>query len=271
MVKEILRPRTVAEAVRMRSRPDSAYLGGGTWLNSMHAVASASLISLENLGLGSIQKEDSRCVVGATVTFQQAIDSVDAPRAVRDALALTASRTLRNMSTIGGELALRLPQSVLLPVLLALDAGVRLATRRKPIGFEEFLRDHWEDLVLEVLLQDAFRPCGVARLSRTSHSPRSLVVAVSRRSTVAGDGSGPVLRGLRLVAGDCQGQPVRLREVEDALEGEPLPPRDGLEEMIRAAFSPRPDMHASAEYKKYMAGVLAAELLRVSVEGETSG
>ncbi|STL07205.1 putative FAD binding molybdopterin dehydrogenase [Escherichia coli] len=44
------------------------------------------------------------------------------PAALREALGFVYSRHVRNQSTIGGEIAARQEESVLLPVLLALDA-----------------------------------------------------------------------------------------------------------------------------------------------------
>ena len=71
----------------------------------------------------------------------------------------------------------------------------------------------------------------------------------------------PVVSGLRIVASDCRGQVLRLAGIERALEGAPLFAKDRIELMVRGAFSPVTDMHASAGYKAYMAGVLVADIL----------
>jgi putative selenate reductase FAD-binding subunit len=253
MVMEILRPRTVREAVRARTKPGAAYLGGGTWLNSPRSDAPAILISLEKLGLGSIAVVGDRLTIGATVTFQQILDTEGVPEAIRKAASLTASRTLRNMVTVGGELGLRPEDSALIPVLLALGAEVSLAEKKKPIPFESFNRERAQSLILAVAVKGFSRPCAVKSLSRTSHSRRSLVIAVSARSLE------PDLREVRVVASDCSGQLLRLGSVEERLEGKALPEKARIEEAVARAFSPMPDIHASAEYKRYMAGVLVAD------------
>ncbi len=256
MGMEILRPTSIREALRAGNQPGAAYLGGGTWLGSGKAVRPLALISLERLGLGFIRCAQSQCTIGATVSFQQVLDGPPRiPPALRDAVSRTASRTLRNMATIGGELGLLSHSSTLLPVLIALHARVRLAGR-KAIEVERYCSERPAGLILDVSIPDTALPCGVRTLSRTSHSMMSLVVAVS-----AGAAS-PAARGLRVVVSDCRGQLLRLSGIENALEGAALPSRDRLEAMVRGAFSPAADMHASAAYKSSLAGVFAADLLR---------
>jgi CO/xanthine dehydrogenase FAD-binding subunit len=78
----------------------------------------------------------------------------------------------------------------------------------------------------------------------------------------------PVLTGVRVVVSDCQGQHVRLRDAERALEGSPLPAKSVIEEWVSAAFAPAPDIHASSAYKRYLAGVLAADALFAIASGK---
>ena len=255
MVTEIIRPETIREALRAKARPGSAFLGGGTWLNSSPAAAPQVLISLEKLGLGSIETVGGACRIGAGATFQQALDAPGVPDAVRKAVSLTASRTLRNMATIGGELGLCPPQSVLIPVLIALDAEVALADRRKPLAIGDWFRDRPEGLILGISVNEPSRLCAVESVSRTSHSRKCLVVAVSAAAAE------PALSRVRVAASDCRGKLLRLRDVEERLEGNPLPPKQTIEGLVRQHFSPAGDIHTSAEYKRYMAGVLAADLL----------
>ena len=177
MIQEILRPRTVSEAVRLKKAPRSAYLGGGTWLNARESDELTTLISLEELGLDRIETALDRCAIGAAACLQEIVDADAAPRAVRAAASLTSSRTVRNMQTIGGELAVNMEDSALIPVLIALNAEVNLAGKKKPVSIEQFCKERPPDLILSVSVPQL--PCAVRAVSRTSHSPRSLVVAVS--------------------------------------------------------------------------------------------
>jgi len=261
MVREILRPATVREALRMGRRPGAAWLGGGTWLNAPGAGRAEVLVSLERLGLGKVERAGTVCRLGASATLQQIVDSRDAPPAVRRAAALTAARTVRNMATLGGELGLRPPGSVLIPVLLALDAQVLLAGRLSALGLEEHCRGREGGLVLGVRIDHPL-PCAVEALSITSRSRRTLVVAVGLR--VGPDGA---LRGVRIAAGDGCGLMLRLRSAEEAMEGRPPMPDEEIGNLVRDAFWPNPDMHASGAYKRHMAGVLAADLVHALAGG----
>ena len=256
MVIKIKRPKTVREALRQKSAPGTAYLGGGTRLNAAPAGGPTVLISLENLGLRTITTERDRCTIGAAATFQQIVETDGVPPAIRAAASLTASRTLRNMKTLGGELGACPDDSSIIPALLALGAEVDCAGRNQLVPIDDFCSERPSGLILSVSIEGSRRPCAVQAISRTSHSGKSLVVAV----TVAA--FAPTVRRIRIVVSDCRGQRVRLREVENELEGAPLPDRRRTEELVGQAFQPRPDIHASAEYKRYMAGVLIADTLQ---------
>ncbi|HTO20944.1 MAG TPA: FAD binding domain-containing protein [Spirochaetia bacterium] len=224
MITDIARPATVTEAVKAGSAPGAAYLGGGTWLNSGRARGVTTLVSLERLGLAAIHADSNRCTVGAAATFQAIVDNPAVPAGLRQAVLLTASRTLRNMVTLGGELGLRPRDSAVIPLLLAVQAEVTLAGRRKPVPVQAIVDEDKAGLILSISVP--LRPASAVRaLSRTSHAPRFLVIARCAD---------------RLVASDCQGRAVVLRDP--------------------AAFQPRADIYASAEYKRYMVGVLAEEL-----------
>jgi putative selenate reductase FAD-binding subunit len=276
MIQEILHPRTVPEAVRLKSSPRTAYLGGGTWLNTVESDELTRLISLDELGLGTIETVHGRCVIGATASLQQIVDAPAVPQAVRAAASLTSSRPVRNMQTIGWELgrcaadsastyaadsaSTYAADSAIVPVLIALNAEVTLAGKKKPVPIEQFCNERGADLILSVSVP--LLPCAVRAISRTSHSPRSLVVAVSVRD------DRPVLTDVRVVVSDCRGQRVRLQDVERALEGSALPAKSLIEEWVGKAIAPSPDIHASSAYKRYLAGVLVADALHAIASGK---
>ncbi|MGO9309348.1 MAG: FAD binding domain-containing protein [Spirochaetia bacterium] len=263
MITDIVRPKSVAEAVRARNTPGAAYLGGGTWLSSGKAPHVTTLVSLEHLGLNAITVESAgsrgasksgRCVIGASVTFQSIVDSPLVPPVLRAAARLTASRTMRNMVTVGGELGLAPNDSAVIPVLIVLGAELSVAGRKKPVPIETFLDEGRTGLILGVSVSRQ-AAAAVQAVSRASHSPRLLVAAVSARAAA------PALQQPRLVLSDCRGLRVRLAATERKLEGSPLPPRQDIESLARAEFSPGADPFASEAYKVYMAGVMIADLL----------
>jgi probable selenate reductase FAD-binding subunit len=255
MMTEILRPETVEEAVRFKSRPGAAYLGGGTWLNSGAAQETTALISLEKLGLDAVHGTAESCVMGAALTLQGIVENAALPSAILEAAALTASRTLRNMVTLGGELGFCAEDSALIPVLMALDARITLAGRATPIALEGFCTERPDGLILSVTSRGSGAACAMRAVSRTSHSRKSLVVAVSAEAFA------PVLLKARIIASDCCGRRSRLTDVEQTLESAPLPSKPRIEELVAISFSPQTDMHASSEYKRYSAGTIVADLL----------
>jgi probable selenate reductase FAD-binding subunit len=274
MVSDILRPKTISEAARLAQRPDTAILGGGMWLNSGIAAAEAAqaagaglaLVSLEHLGLDFVEWRSGALHIGAAATFQQVMDAPGVPGALRQAVAAAASRTLRSMVTVGGELGVCPADSVLIPVLAALDARVRLAGGRS-LDVEQYRSARAAGpvgLIVEVSAPDADGPCAVASLARTSHGRRSLVVAVAAVRLR------PRAASVRIVASDCRGQVLRLGDAEETLEGSELPPKDRIEKLVRAAFWPTSDIHASTECKRYLAGVYAADLLHALASGQAS-
>jgi putative selenate reductase FAD-binding subunit len=270
MIEEVVRPGTVREAVHAGSRPGAAFLGGGTWLNSGRAPGVTILVSLERLGLDRIDAADGRCRIGASATLQSIVDAAAVPAGLRTAASLTASRTLRNMRTLGGELGLRPVDSAVIPVLIAMDARVLTAAVRRPISVVELLSSGPGPLVLSVEVPTP-RRCEVRALSRTSHASRSLVLAASA-ARAGGDGQPEA----RVVVTDCLGMRVRLPALEEllveVLRGlAPLPSRERIEAAARDGFTPAGDPRASAAYKGYLAGVFAADALRALADGEAAG
>ena len=260
MIVEVLRPRSVEEAISAGRRPGAAYLGGGTWLGSPAAQGVTTLISLEHLGLSSIEVSPTRVTIEARVTFQQILDMPELPPAILQAVSLTASRTLRNMVTIGGEIGLLPPDSALICALLALDARITLAEASEPIPIERYLHEPPRGLVLFVTLDGPSQPGAVRAVSRTSHGPRSIIVAAAARSLR------PEVLDPRIVVGDGNRAAARLIETEGRLRGAPLPPKVRIEEWVSRELHPVADAHASVEYKRYIAGVLVADTLHELAE-----
>ncbi len=250
-----LKPETAEQAVRLGRKPGSVFLGGGARLGG-RGGPDQTLISLEKLGLSFIRPEDSGLSLGATADFQSILDDDRVPPCLRSAAGLTASRTLRNMMTVGGEIALHPACSPVVAVLFCLGARIRLAGKRGLAGMDDLPKGAAGDLILSVLVpaDGLGRPCGVRVLRRTSHAPSSLVAAASARDAAS-------LSGLRIVIGDSAGGMGRLAEAERALEGMALPAKKDIEEAVSGRFSPAADVHASAEYKRYMAGVMIADIL----------
>ena len=258
MIEDIVLAETVEQALLEGQKPGSVFIGGGTWLLSRAGAEiadNARLVALDPLGLEYVLTQNDGCRIGAKTTLQDVVDHPGIPGVVRQAAMQTASRTIRNMATIGGELGLQAFDSALLPALYVLDAevyGFSGDGAEICLHIEDFYADKEILLIREVHIPDVRRPAGIRCLSRTSHSRRSLVVSISALVT------SPAMEGVKILVGDCVRAPMRLTKLEGVLDNRPLPAK---------ALSLMPDIHASADYKRYMAGVFAADILTDLAEG----
>ena len=134
MSRELCAAASASEAVIMRDA-SSAYLAGGTELLRSGTERSADrLIMLKNIPeLKGVSGETPEAVrIGSMTTFQEALGSDLVPAYLKEALRYMASRTKRNMATIGGNVALMRDDSYLAATLIAAHAKLELLRRVKP-------------------------------------------------------------------------------------------------------------------------------------------
>ena len=134
MSRELCAAASASEAVIMRD-DSSAYLAGGTELLRSGTERSADrLIMLKNIPeLKGVSGETPEAVrIGSMTTFQEALGSDLVPAYLKEALRYMASRTKRDMATIGGNVALMRDDSYLAATLIAAHAKLELLRRVKP-------------------------------------------------------------------------------------------------------------------------------------------
>jgi xanthine dehydrogenase small subunit len=183
-----------------------------------------------------------------------------APQAVRDLLPLFASPLIRNRATLGGNLGTASPIGDSPPVLLALDAAVRIAggDGERVVPLAEFFKGYRQtalgrgELIVSVRVPKPY----------PTHS-RFYKVAKRRLddiSTVAAAfalelGEGGRVARVRLAYGGVAATPVRLFAVEEALTGQPWNASSlrRAQRMIAEALKPIGDHRGSAEYRLCMA------------------
>ena len=134
MSRELCAAASASEAVIMRDAL-SAYLAGGTELLRSGTERSADrLIMLKNIPeLKGVSGETPEAVrIGSMTTFQEALGSDLVPAYLKEALRYMASRTKRDMATIGGNVALMRDDSYLAATLIAAHAKLELLHWAKP-------------------------------------------------------------------------------------------------------------------------------------------
>jgi xanthine dehydrogenase small subunit len=145
-----LAPRSLAELVELRARhPDARLVAGATDLGleaSRARKPPAKLIHLAHVPELNVLGEDKeRVTIGAAVTYARAMPLLirNYP-ALRTYLARLGSRQIRTMGTIGGNIGTASPIGDMPPVLLALEARLKLASARgsREIAIDDFFLDY---------------------------------------------------------------------------------------------------------------------------------
>ncbi len=265
-IEHFHRPATVQDAldVKREHGDAAAFLSGGSLLNSLDRPTSpAHLISLAGLSLGAIERHGGQLRLGASVTLQELIDAEDVPPAIRAGCLAIGNRSVRNVATLGGYLGGANSTRDLLPILVALEARVELADASvEDVAILDYLGDPGALVTAMRFPLGSFeRSWALARQGRSGSAPPAITAA----ATVVRDGT--LVRSPILALGGVADTVVRLPDVEAALDGRPLPAPDPLEALISRDLQPTGDILGSGDYKRHLAGVLGARVLRDALFG----
>lgn len=261
-----VQPRTLEEAVRhLEEDPGLVPAAGCTDLmirgvEALHQMDRViDLLTIPELR--GIREVEGGLEIGATTPFSEIRRSA-AVRASFPALADAAGQIggwqIQNRATLGGNLANASPAGDSLPVLLALDTTVVLASARglREVPYDGFHSGYRKtaiqpgEIVARIRLPlppagtvQAFRKVG----TREAQAISKVVVAMAGRVE---DGR---IADLRLAAGSVAPTPIRLRAAEDAVRGQaPGPDAAALAGREAAgAVTPIDDVRSTAEYRKF--------------------
>lgn len=247
MIEQFFRPDSEEQALELKSQyqEKAVWFAGGSKINSTpNGINKPIAISLENLDLEWADWDNKTLRIGAMTRLEVLREMDSIPPALKDALGFVYSRHLRNQATIGGEIAAHQEESVLLPVLLALDT-VLLFADGITLSLEEYLAAPSERLLTEIIIIDPFRACTTRRVCNSQSGLTVLTAAVAVTET--GE--------WRIALDGVAEKAFRLRDVEAR-----KPEEQALEKAVGAAIFPRADIRGSVEYKRYIAGVVVADL-----------
>lgn len=274
---ELVDPTSIeAASAALEQGPDRRAIAGGTALLVLIKQGIYLPTALVNLravaGMADITFDDQRGLrIGALATIGEIErDSLVRERypVLTEACHRVANVRIRNLATIGGNLAHADPQSDPPSALLALDARVEL---RGPGGGRElaladFLRGPYEtalgaaELVTAILVP----PMGpgwssryVRFTTRSSEDRPSVGLAALIRMQ---DGR---CLDARLVVGAATPMPVRVTAAEAHLGGRHLDQALSTEvaAILERSIEPMDDLRGSGGYKRRVAGVLAERVL----------
>ncbi|HEY5952567.1 MAG TPA: FAD binding domain-containing protein [Kofleriaceae bacterium] len=268
---EYVRPRAIAEAVELRAKhPDWMLLAGGTDLmvNANHRAAPAGILDLWRLPeLGGITADRDRVTIGAGTTWYEvenhpAIIERWAPLAA--AAREIGALQIQARGTLGGNVGTSSPVGDSLPVLLALDAELELASVRgsRRVPYREFCTGYRKTLLApDELIVSATLPAPSARTKLTWRKVGTRrAQSISKvMGAAAIEIDGGVVRSARVALGAVADRPIRIAAVEAAVQG--LPPAqaaDAARAAMRSAIKPIDDVRSTASYRLDVAENLVA-------------
>ena len=273
----LLRPRTVDEALALlRSHGDEAkILAGGQSLvplMNFRLAQPRNLIDVNGVeGLDQIGLNDKTLTVGAMVRQRDVERSaVIAERLpiLREAIEQVAHPAIRNRGTVGGSLVHADPSAELPLLAVALDATyhLRSAGASRRVAAKDFYQGYLltdiapDELLVAVDFHLPPRNCGWCCAEIARRHGDFAIVAVAVLLDCGGDRT---INFARVALGGVGPAPQRASAVEQALLGG----RPGDELFRRAgdvaaqSVDPPADIHASASYRRHLAGVLARRAL----------
>jgi carbon-monoxide dehydrogenase medium subunit len=274
-------PRSADEAVDLLGRygGDAKVLAGGQSLMPMlnfRLARPAALVDVNRIAALAYVREDDGTVALGAMTRQRTIEfSPEVARRLpllREATRWVGHLPIRSRGTIGGSIAHADPSAEYPAVLTALEGEVVAQgprgrrTLRAGELFEGYLTTRLapDELLVEVRLPAMPAGAGYAFEEFARRHGDFAIVGIA--AMVVRDDAR--CRTARLAAAGAGPVPLRLRAAEEILE------RDGLGDAAIAAAAaraaelvqPDSDVHASADYRRHLTGVLTARALTRAVE-----
>ena len=253
MIKEVIKPASLEEAVKLKGS-DVYYLSGGTQINWTPAQDERTLagkpqiekvVLLSDLLSSDIKKEGSAVFIGAGASLQELIDAPVIPDALKKAAGYIASRNIRNMATLGGNIAANRADSYVIPCLIVLKADVE--TEDEGIMcVEKYVREEKDCLIKRVILPEVEGVCliDVSVKSSAAYPSVTTAVRVSPKEVV-------------VAVGCVSNHVVRLKKLEPAILNGSLSGMS-LVEAVGKEINPKSDLLGSSSYKKYICGSMIA-------------
>ena len=256
---------------------DAKLISGGTALVIMmkqRLVRPSCLVSLRSVrGLNGIEVKDGGLSIGGLATHRD----VETSSLVRRRLPVlsetyhhVATIRVRNTASVGGGLAHADPNQDPPPTLIALGATVKAisANGSRVIPLDEFFTDYYEtvlnpdEIITEVFVPKLPPNSGSAYLK---FLPRTAddYATVSAAAVLTLDKSKKTISDVRIALGSVGTTPIRAKDAEALLRGQPVKPEAFREaaEKAKEAVDPVTDFRGSAGYKKEMAGVFVRRAL----------
>jgi carbon-monoxide dehydrogenase medium subunit len=252
------KPATLADAMKAVGAADAKAMAGGMTLIPVlkqRLNKPSAVVDLSKLGLSGITVSDTAVVIGAMTTHGAVAAAADVKRAI-PALAnlagMIGDKEVRHRGTIGGSLANNDPAADYPAAALALGATIK--TDKRSISAEDFFQGMFATALQpgEIITSVSF-PIPARAAYEKFRNPASRYATVG--VFVA---NGPA--GVRVaVTGAGQGGVFRHKAFETALTKSWS--ANSLNGITTPADGLNSDIHASAEYRAHLIGVMAKRAL----------
>jgi aerobic carbon-monoxide dehydrogenase medium subunit len=263
---EYARPSSVDEALRLLSAHEGArpLAGGQTLTNVMKARAASPEVLVDLADLDELRRitpaADGGLDVGAMTTYADLVASAEIAAArpiLAEVAAQIADVQVRNRGTIGGNVCLSDPTNHFPPLMAAIGATMTVAGaagERIVAADEFFLGVYMTAVAPDELLTRITIP------ARGRAGDGFAAVTIGRDGTCIVNAAASVRDGQARVALGCVAATPVLVDA-DADE------RAVAEAVRQADLDPPDDVHASADYRRQVAEVMAVRAVRQALEG----
>jgi CO/xanthine dehydrogenase FAD-binding subunit len=279
---DYLLPRTLDEALGLLAQhgDEAKVLAGGQSLVPLlnfRLVRPAHLVDLNDIpGLDGIRIEQGWLAIGA-MTRQRAVETSSVVRErsplLAEAMPQIGHVQIRNRGTIGGSLAHADPAGELPAVVAALDGELILRSRRgeRRLAPHDFFVGYLttaaapDELLVEARVPVTPPRTGTAFMEVSRRHGDFALVGVAASISVD---TGGVCTACAIALTGVGPTPVVAREASRALVGV-KPTVDALADIgrrVASALTPDSDLHASAEYRQHLGGVLTRRALARALE-----
>ena len=272
-----VRPRDLDEALATRAaHPDWMVLAGGTDLmvNAPHLAIPAGILDLWRLpAIGFIRVADEAIAIGAGTTWHD-VEHHPAIRARMRPLAAAAREIgalqIQARATLGGNVGTSSPVGDSLPVLLALDAELEVASvrGRRRVPYRQWCTGYRttqlgpDELIIAAHLpvpgpstRTTWRKVGTRRAQSISKVMGAAAITLD----------GDLVTEARVALGAVAERPIRLAAVEDAVRGQRLgQAAEAARAAVRATIRPIDDVRSTAAYRREVAENLVARFFSMA-------
>ncbi|MDR3568994.1 MAG: xanthine dehydrogenase family protein subunit M [Syntrophobacteraceae bacterium] len=272
------RPQTLKEAFRLMEKYNglARYIAGGTDIivRIKKGVASPeALISLRGLEeLRGIEVDGAGALTVGSMTLireleREPVFTKNLPALSQAAVAL-ANPQVRNVATVGGNLANAAPSADCAPPLLALEAWLTLEGPggKRDVPISEFFQGPGRtccaplEIITRITIPSLPDKTGMAFL-KSVRVNQDIALTNAAALLVMEDG---MCRKCRLAVGAVAPVPLRLKATESAIEGQKIDKEllGRVGAMVESEISPITDVRASEDYRRVVTGVIVGRAIK---------